>query len=127
MKQLENFFEKHNRWKPLKRYLERIRAFPDDGGIIVGNCKETLTGNEKVQNLVKTTCLKMGTLNQVAGLSKVFSSLALDEEHDPVKVAGYGPYNANEILYSVDLDAYRTELETYINEQETKKALGEHY
>lgn len=208
MNQLEDFFEVHSRWRPLKRYLERIRAFPDDGGIIVGNCKdliesicktiledhfsETLTGNERFQNLVKNACVKMGTLNQVASLASAFSNLAtqlgtlrnhhtdaghgmtvtkleqmpeeiteatshclititeqialfllrvfehehpqredskplllnhhlefndaFDEENDSVEVAGYGPYNASEILYSVDLTAYRTELETYISE-----------
>lgn len=219
MKQLEEFFEAHSRWTPLKRYLGRIRAFPDDGGIIVGNCKaliesicktiledhfkEELTGNERFQNLVKYACLKMGTLNQVASLASAFSNLAtqlgtlrnhhtdaghgmtvakleqmpetiteatshclititeqialfllrvfehehpqretskplllnthlefneaFDENNDSHEVAGYGPYSASEVLYSVDLDAYRTELETYINEQETKNALGELY
>ncbi len=208
MKQLEAFFEAHSRWRPLKRYLERIRAFPDDGGIIVGNCKdliesicktiledhfgEPLTGTERFQNLVKTTCVKMGTLNQVASLASAFSNLAIqlgtlrnhhtdaghgiaakklekmpveiteatsqclitvteqialfllrvfehehprredsrplllnhhlefneafDEENDSVEVAGYGPYNASEILYSVDVTAYRTELEAYLSE-----------
>ena len=207
MKQLEEFFEAHSRWRPLKRYLERIRAFPDDGGIIVGNCKdliesicktiledhfkEELTGNERFQNLVKNACVKMGTLNQVASLASAFSNLAtqlgtlrnhhtdaghgmtatkleqmpeeiteatshclititeqialfllrvfehehpqretskplllnthlefneaFDEEHDSHEVAGYGPYSSSEILYSVDLDAYRTELEEYKN------------
>ncbi|MFN4873453.1 MAG: hypothetical protein ACK40T_09210 [Akkermansiaceae bacterium] len=211
MKQLEEFFEIHSRWKPLRRYLDRIRAFPDDGGIIVGNCKDliesicktiledhfsqTLTGNERFQNLVRDACIKMGTLNQVASLASAFSNLAtqlgtlrnhhadaghgmtvtklkqipeeiteatsqciititeqialfllrvfehehpqrktlnplllnlhlefneaFDEENDSVEIAGYGPYNASEILYSVDLTAYRTELQTYLAETAT--------
>lgn len=215
MNQLEEFFEAHSQWRPLKRYIERIKAFPDDGGIIVGNCKdliesicktiledhfkEELTGNEKFQNLVKNACVKMGTLNQVAGLSRAFSSLALelgtlrnhhtdaghgmtitrleqipeeiteatshclititeqialfllrvfehehpqreiskplllnthldfnealDEEHDPIEIAGYGPYSASEILYSVGLDAYRAELDNYKSEQEAFKEI----
>lgn len=39
-----------------------------------------------------------------------------DEENDSVEVAGYGPYNASEILYAVDHTAYRTELEGYLTE-----------
>lgn len=208
MKQLEEFLEEHRRWRPLKRYLERIQAFPHDGGIIVGNCKdliesicktiledhfnETLTGSERFQSLVKNACSKMGTLNQVANLTGAFSNLAtqlgtlrnqhtdaghgasasklskmpneiteatshclvtiseqialfllrvfehehpvreatkplllnthlefneaFDEQHDALEVAGYGPYSASELLYSVDLDAYRTELATYLEE-----------
>jgi len=208
MKQLEEFFETHSRWRSLKRYLERIRAFPDDGGIIVGNCKdliesicktiledhfsERLTGSERFQSLVKNACLRMGTLNQVASLTSAFSNLAtqlgtlrnqhtdaghgmtvakleqmpeaitdatsqclititeqialfllrvfehehpqreaskalllnhhlefndaFDEENDSVEIAGYGPYNASEILYSVDLTAYRTELDAFLSE-----------
>ena len=92
MKQLEEFFETHSRWRLLKRYLDRIQAFPDDGGIIVGNCKdliesicktiledhfsETLKGNERFQSLVKNACAKMSTLNQVANLTSAFSNLA---------------------------------------------------
>lgn len=217
MKQLEEFFETHSRWKPLRRYLDRIRAFPHDGGIIVGNCKDliesicktiledhfsqTLTGNERFQNLVRDACIKMGSLNQVANLASAFSNLArelgtlrnhhtdaghgasasklermpeeiteatshclititeqialflirvfehehpqretskplllnthlefnaaFDEDNDSHEVAGYGPYSASEILYSVDLDAYRTELAAYKNEvsQLTEKYL----
>ena len=210
MKQLEEFFDAHSQWRPLKLYIERIKAFPDDGGIIVGNCKdliesicktilvdhfnETLTNNESFQKLVKKACDKMGTLDKVANLTSAFSNLAkelgtlrnhhtdaghgitvarienipneiteatsqcivtiteqialfllrvfehenppkesstplllnhhlefneaLDEEHDSVEVAGYGPYSASEILYSVDLDAYRAELETYNSEED---------
>ncbi len=208
MKQLEEFFETYSRWRLLKRYLDRIQAFPDDGGIIVGNCKdliesicktiledhfsETLKGNERFQSLVKNTCVKMGTLNKVANLTSAFSNLAIqlgslrnqhtdaghgitvtkleqmpeeiteatsqclititeqialfllrvfehehpqreaskpllldhnlgfneafDEENDSVEIAGYGPYSASEILFSVDPTAYRTELEAYLAE-----------
>ena len=205
MKQLGDFFEQHRQWRPLKRYISRIEAFPDDGGIIVGNCKdliesicktiledhfkETLTGNERFQNLVKDACVKMGTINQVANLASTFSNLALqlgtlrnqhtdaghgstasrlrqmpveitnatshclititeqialfllqvfehehpvrdtanpllynthlnfnkayDEDNDAVMIGEYGPYDASEVLYSVEISAYKQELEKY--------------
>ena len=41
---------------------------------------------------------------------------AFDDKNNSVEIAGYGPYNASEILCSVDLTAYRTELDAFLNE-----------
>lgn len=219
MNQLEEFLQTHGRWQPLSRYIERMNAFPEDGGIIVGNCKDllesicktiledhfkkTLTGTESIQKLVKAACVELGTLQRVASLVNAFTNLAkdlgelrnrhadtghgrsmaeleqvpeaiteatseclvsmteqialfllrvfeheypareeskplllnhhlefnaaFDDIHEMVEIAGYGPYAASEILFSVDLGAYRTELETYKADIQLQGELGELY
>lgn len=40
-----------------------------------------------------------------------------DEEIDPIQIGVYGPYSPSEVLFNIDLDAYRTELSNNVMDQ----------
>lgn len=48
---------------------------------------------------------------------------AIDEREGPVDIIGY-PYKVSEVLFNMDLEAYRTELESFLADRDDEEGLG---
>lgn len=205
MQLLHEICQQQSKWKPLEDYILRIETYPDNGPMVVDNCKCIIESicktiledlgvdksqhKTKIHELAKQTIEKLGCISKsgelvsalintaqkigefrneytetghgqsvyaleenrknVAGATITFliaiieqTALFLiaiyqneypqhiqkqllyennpefneefDELIEPIQIDRYGPYSPSELLFNIDIDAYRTALSNYL-------------